>query len=273
QADYQRRTAERARADESRQRQAAIAARSSAESEAERANREAAAAAQVSDFLVGLFEPRDRVAFGAANLAFHKSQDLRARDLRARGVERLTAADLQGHPLVRARLLHEIGMIYFGHGDTDAAAPLLDEALKLRRTLLPPDHPDLARSLSGIALLRFATGDWSCIDLYQEAVAILKKQSDPESLELAEAEAGLAVCVGIYDKNQAVELFTHALKVRRARLGEYDLQTLSTLFLLTILHLSASDYARGLPLAAELLQGLEKSSADPLLLELSRKAI
>jgi tetratricopeptide (TPR) repeat protein len=163
-------------------------------------------------------------------------------------------------------------MIYFGHGDTDAAAPLLDEALKLRRTLLPPDHPDLARSLSGIALLRFATGDWSCIDLYGEAVAILKKQSDPESLELAEAEAGLAVCVGHYDKNQAVELYTHALKIRRARLGEHDLQTLSTLLLLANLHLHTRDYARGLPLIAELLRGLEKSSADPVLVEAIRMA-
>src|SRR5262249_20818151 len=163
-------------------------------------------------------------AFGAANLAFHKSQDIRARDLLARGVERLNAAELKGQPLVRARLLHEIGMIYLGHGDTDAAAPLLDEALKLRRTLLPPDHPDVARSLSGMALWRFATGDWSCIELYREAVAILKKQSDAESLELAEAEAGLAVCVGHYDKTQAVDLYTHALKIRRARLGEHDLQ-------------------------------------------------
>src|SRR5262245_34172500 len=177
-ADSERRIAKQAQKDEAEQRRAAIAARSSAESEAERANLEAATAAQVSEFLVGLFESRDRVAFGAANLAFHKSQDVRARDLLARGVARLNAAELQGQPLVRARLLHEIGMIYFGHGDTDAAAPLLDDALKLRRTLLPPEHPDLARSLSGIALLRFAIGDWSCIDLYQEAVTILKKQPD-----------------------------------------------------------------------------------------------
>src|SRR5262249_47184074 len=149
--------------------------------------------------------------------------------LLARGVQRLNAAELQGQPLVRARLLHEIGMIYFGHGDTEAAAPLLEEALKLRRALLPPDHPDLARSLSGTALLRFATGDWSCTDLYREAIAILKKQSDPESLELAEAEAGLAVCVAFTDKQQAIQLYTHALKIRRARLGEHDLQTLSTI--------------------------------------------
>src|SRR5262245_1346348 len=272
QAGHQAPTAVRSRAHESARHPAALAARSAAESEAERANREAATAAQVSDFLVGLFEPRDRVAFGAANLAFHKSQDLRASDLLARGIKRLNAAELQEQPLVRARLLHEIGTIYFGHGDTDAAAPLLDEALKLRRTLLPPDHADLARSLSGIALLRFAIGDWSCIDLYREAVAILRKQPDAESLELAEAEAGLAVCVGHYDKNEAVELYTHALKIRRARLGEHDLQTLTTLLLLTNLHLSTRDYARGLPLVDELIRSIEKHSADPMLVAVKRKA-
>jgi serine/threonine protein kinase len=270
QADHQRRTAEQAQEDESRQRQAALAAQATAESEAQRANREAATADQVSEFLVGLFEPQDRVAFGAANLGFIKSQEgLRARDLLARGVRRLNAAELKGQPLVRARLLHEIGTIYLGHGDTEAAAPLLDEALKLRRAHLPADHPDLARSLSGIAMLRFATGDWSCIDHYQEAIAILKKQSDPETLELAEAESGLAVCLDFTDRQQAIELYTHALKIRRARLGEHDLQTLTTIFLLAVSH---PDFARRLVLISELLTGLEKSSADPLLAEGLRKA-
>src|SRR5262249_57742126 len=109
---------------------------------------------------VVLFGPQAGVAFGGATPGFLKAlEGLRARDPLARGVRGLNAAELKGQPLVRARLLHEIGMIYFGHGDTEAAAPLLDEALKLRRTLLPPDHPALARSLSGIARLRVATRD------------------------------------------------------------------------------------------------------------------
>src|SRR5262249_39057098 len=160
-ADQQRRAAELAQEDEAKQRgiaeqqsTAAEAARGEAESEAKRANREAATAAPGSDFLGGLFEPRDRLVFGAASLRFQKSlEGLRARDLLARGVERLNAAELKEEPLVRARLLHEIGTIYIGLGDTEAAAPLCDEALKLRRTLLPPAHPDLVRSLHNVALL------------------------------------------------------------------------------------------------------------------------
>src|SRR5262249_18708563 len=159
-------------------------------------------------------------------------EGLRARDLLARAVERLNAAKLEEQPLVRARLLHEIGTIYIGLGDTKAAAPLCDEALKLRRNLLAPDHPDLARSIYRVALVRYVSGDWSCIDFFREAVAILKKQPDPESLELAEAESGLAVSITFHDKKQAIELYTHALKIRRSRLGEHDMQTLSTLFLL-----------------------------------------
>jgi tetratricopeptide (TPR) repeat protein len=152
---------------------------------------------------------------------------------------------------VRARLLHEIGTIYIGLGDTKAAAPLCDEALKLRRKLLPPDHPDLARSIHRVALLRYLDGDWSCLDLFREAIAILKKQPDPESLELAEAESALGLSVNLFDKKQAIELYTHALKIRRARLGEYDLQTLSTLFLLVNAHLELRDYVRGMALASE----------------------
>jgi serine/threonine protein kinase len=273
QADGQRRIAEQARLDESAQRQAAVAAQGLAETEAKRANREAATATQVSDFLVGLFEPRDRVIFGAASLGFQKSQEgLRARDLLARGVERLNAAELKDQPLVRARLLHEIGTIYIGLGDTAAAAPLCDEALTLRRALLPPAHPDLVRSLHNVALLRYQAGDWSCVDLYREAVEILKKQPDPESLELAEAESGLAVCVSFYDLKQAIELYTHALKIRRARLGDSDMQTLSTILPLAHAHLDERNIVRGLALVAELFRGLEKSSADPLLVKALRNA-
>jgi tetratricopeptide (TPR) repeat protein len=268
QANSERRVAEQAQREEATQRSAAVTARGLAETEAVRANREAATAAQVSDFLVGLFEPRDRVIFGAANLGFQKSQEgLRARDLMARGVQRLNDGELKEQPLVRARLLHEIGTIYIGLGDTKAAAPLFDEALKLRRSQLPVDHPDLARSLYDIALLKYVTGDWSCIDTFREAVAILKKQPDPESLELAQAESGLAVSVSFYDRKQALELYTHALKIRRARLGEHDLQTLSTIFLLAHTHLDLGDHVRGLALVFELLKGLEKSSADPLLIQ------
>src|SRR5262245_22036864 len=82
QADRERQAAEQAQEDEAKQRgiaeqqrKAAEAARKAAESEAKRANREAATAAQVSDFLVGLFEPPDRVIFGAASLGFQKSQE------------------------------------------------------------------------------------------------------------------------------------------------------------------------------------------------------
>jgi serine/threonine protein kinase len=273
QADSERRIAEQAQKDEFTQRQAAVKAQGLAQTEAKRANREAATADQVSDFLVGLFEPRDRLAVGAAALGFQKSQDgLRARDLLARGVERLNAAELKEQPLVRARLLYEIGTIYIGLGDTKAAAPLLNEALKLRRSLLPPDHVDLARSLDRVALVRYVTGDWSCIDLYREAIAILRKQSDPDSLELAEAESGLAVSVTFFDNQQAIELYTHALKIRRERLGAHDLQTLSTVFLLAHTYIHMRDYTRGLALASELLKGLEKSLADPLLTESLRDA-
>jgi tetratricopeptide (TPR) repeat protein len=270
----QRRIAEQAQTEESTQRQAAVSAKATAEAEATRANREAATAAQVSDFLVGLFEPRDRVAVGAGGQGYLKSQaGLRASDLLARGVQRLNAAELQGQPLVRARLLHEIGTIYIGLGDTKAATPLCDEALKLRRSLLPPDHPDLARSIHRVAFLRYLDGDWSCIDLFREAIAILKKQPDPESLELAEAESGLGLSVNLFDKKQAIELYTHALKIRRARLGEYDLQTLTTLSLLVNAHLEVRDYVPGLALASEALKGLEKSSADPQVVEALRDAI
>jgi hypothetical protein len=78
--------------------------------------------------------------------------------------------------------------------------------------------------------------------------------------------------VNLFDKKQAIELYTHALKIRRERLGEHDMQTLSTLFLLAYTHLEMRDYVRGIALASQMLKGLEKSSADPLLVEALRDA-
>src|SRR5262249_33343860 len=135
-----------------------------------------------------------------------------------------------------------IGTISFALGDLDAAGSLLEEALLLRRTLLPSDHPDLALSLRGVAQVRYVTGDWSCIDLLREAIAILEKQPDPESLEMAETETSLAACLSLFDVKEAMRRHEHALKIRRARLGDHHLQTLSTLWVLAYAHLDTRQY-------------------------------
>jgi serine/threonine protein kinase/tetratricopeptide (TPR) repeat protein len=248
-----------------------------ATNEAERANREAATATHVTNFLAGLFEPNQRLLLGAGHLGFRsgRKESLSASDLLKRGVDRLNAsAELKGQPLVRARLLHEVGTLYFALGEVEAAAPLFEEALRLRRAELPGDHPDLAVSLRALGLLRYIQGDDGAVDIYREAVAILKKQPDPESLELAETESGLAVCLfGIprYEE-EAFALAHHALAIRRKRLGDGDPQTLLNVWMVAWCHLESGQPYKALPLLAEVLTGFEKSQADPDLVALAQSA-
>jgi tetratricopeptide (TPR) repeat protein len=260
-ADYE---ADQARAEA----RSAEAARQLAVRAQEEASSQALAADQVTRFLVGLFESRDKVFISSMNLGFRERDEgtLRASDLLARGVERLNgSAALKGQPLVRARLLHEIGKIEFGLSRMDTAGPLLEEALAIRRRLLPTDHPELASSLHGVALIRQAREDDSAVELFREALAILQKQPGPPSLELAEVQAslGLALYHLGFDRTEARDLIQQAYEARRARLGEGDFETLSTLALIAYIDIDSHDILRGLPLCLRVLRGLEESKADP----------
>jgi tRNA A-37 threonylcarbamoyl transferase component Bud32/tetratricopeptide (TPR) repeat protein len=257
----------------------AEAARAAAATEAARAAREAATAEEVSAFLAGLFEPSDRLPVGAASRGFRSGQggDLRARDLLARAIGRLDAdAGLKAQPLVRARLLHQIGVISFGLGDLTAARRLLGEALALRRAHLPPAHPDRARTLIAVAHCGFLAEDAATADQYREAIGILRAV-DPDGLELAEAECGLALCVLVWDvpRGEAIQLVEHAGALRRARLGEDDFRTITTEILLAHVSYNEAEFrAVGLPeavrRAARIADRIERSAADPGLKDLFR---
>jgi CHAT domain-containing protein/tetratricopeptide (TPR) repeat protein len=52
-----------------------------------------------------------------------------------------------------ARWLNNFGILQLSLGDHQSAFPLLQEALQLRRELLPKDHPDVGSSLSSMGML------------------------------------------------------------------------------------------------------------------------
>src|SRR3970282_1496267 len=95
--------------------------------EARRANQEAEAARQVSDFLVGLFRVSDPAQSQGTSLPARETLD---------GGAQKTDQALRSQPLLQARLMSAMGRVYDNLGLFDRARPLLESALATRRKLL-----------------------------------------------------------------------------------------------------------------------------------------
>ena len=106
--------------------------------ERDRANREAAAAKSVSDFLAGLFKVSDP--------SEARGNTVTARQILDQGVRQIDSG-LATQPEVQARLMETMGEVYWSLGLYREAAPLLDKAVATRTRLLGPDHPDTLASL------------------------------------------------------------------------------------------------------------------------------
>ena len=110
--------------------------------ERDRANREAVAARQVSNFLVGLFKVSDpSEALGNA---------LTAREILDSGAKKIEA-ELAGQPEVKARLMETMGTVYTNLGLYRGAEPLLREAVATNRRTLGNNHSQTLTAINQLA--------------------------------------------------------------------------------------------------------------------------
>lgn len=151
--------------------------RALAERERDRAQAEAVKAEQMSHFLTGLFrsaDPRDGTA-----------AELTARELLDRGVEQIDR-NLATQPQIQADMLQTLGRTYLELGLYDATERLLIRALRLRERVQDPGHPDRARTLGDIGLLRYQQGKYpQAQEALLSAVAILERSPDDVAPDLA----------------------------------------------------------------------------------------
>ena len=167
---------------------------------AARAERERAAAEQVSRFLVELFE------------VFEPSESpggsLTARQLLDWGNDRISHLET---PEVRAMLATTLGRVNTSLGRYEAALPLLDSAVAELRKLPGDPRPQLAVSLHELAKLHHLRGESAtAVGLFQEALALRRGRLGDRHTDVA---------VNLHDLGLAL----HALGERedaRARLGE-----------------------------------------------------
>lgn len=115
----------------------------------EQTAREAEAARQVSDFLVGLFAVSDPDEA--------RGNTITAREILDRGAAEITR-ELSGQPVVQARLMHTIGQVYNELGLFEQGRPLLEQALTIRERELGSDDPEVAATLDDLANLHRVRG-------------------------------------------------------------------------------------------------------------------
>jgi serine/threonine protein kinase/tetratricopeptide (TPR) repeat protein len=216
-----REAAQRAQANEARQREEAVADKKKAETEAARS-------AQVASFMQGMLQGvGPSVALGRDTKMLREILDQTASRLN----------DLKGQPAVEADLRATLGRVYADLGEYTNAASMHQKALALRRTLYGDDHSDIARSLNDLAEATYQQGNYSAAEaLQRQALAMRRKLFGDENLEVAQSLNNLAESLrrqGFGDQRKlaaAEPLHREALATRRKLLGNENLVVAESLY-------------------------------------------
>ncbi len=138
-----------------------------AQTQRDRAEKEAQTALQVTEFLVGLFAMADPTEA--------KGNTITAREILDKGAAKIRE-ELKDQPLIQGTLMNTIGRVYTSLGLFEAASPLAESALALRLATFGPKHADVAASLHDLAMLRKGQGRYDESErLFREALAMRRE--------------------------------------------------------------------------------------------------
>ncbi len=216
-----------------------------AAAEAERARQQAelarAETERVVAFLAGLFRNADPgQSRGAA---------VTVREVLDRGAAQISA-DLNEAPLVRARLLHTIGDVYWKLGLVQEALPFVQEGLALREAELGPNHLDVATSLRLTAILATELGDRGQAEAsFRRVLAIREAAFGPDHLDVANSLGNLGYFLMEQDRfDEAVPVLERAIAIREQLHGPDHPDLAPSLYNLGLLHQQVGDLERAEPL-------------------------
>jgi non-specific serine/threonine protein kinase/serine/threonine-protein kinase len=216
--------------------------------ERDRANREAEAAHQVSEFLIRLFAVSDP--------SEARGNTITAREVLDTGSARI-AQELAGQPAVQGRLMSTMGTVYQSLGLYKDSAALYRQSLDVRRRALGSRDPAVAASLHDLGTLLVQSGDHAGAEAaLQQALALREALSGVDSPEVAATVGSLAqlsYARGNYAKAEA--LFGRQLDtLRRLSPGHQEALSDSLNDLAMTVEQTRSDYARAQALLRESLE-------------------
>jgi serine/threonine protein kinase/tetratricopeptide (TPR) repeat protein len=219
------------------------------------AKEQAEAASQVSQFLEGLFSVSDP---GEA-----RGNSVTAREILDQGAKKI-GRELEGQPIVRARLMVTMGRVYRRLGLYNEAQDLLEHALDLRRRLLGNESLGVADAELELAWLLSAKGSSDeALKLYQHALDVQKAVLGPETPEVAKTMSSIA---DVHTKarrfDEARALHEKALEIREKTLGLDDPEVSNSLNLLGNLYMTEGSPAKAIPYYERALKIREKALGE-----------
>jgi serine/threonine protein kinase len=134
--------------------------------------------------------------------------------------------DFAEQPETHSNLLMALGQSYYKIGLLDEAATSIQEALDIRRRTSGSEHEKVAESLTALALVDAAQGDYEGARmLHTKALALRRKLHLGDSLEVTESLIGLArVLLAKGHPAQAEPLLLEAVRTREKLLIAEDLR-------------------------------------------------
>ena len=193
----------------------ALIQRALAQSQTARAEKEADAARQTTNFLIGLFR--------LADPSEARGSTVTAREILDEASQRVDA-ELAKQPEIQARLLRTLGTVYTGLGLYREAQPLLNRSVAMARARPTVDPVALSDELNDLADLQTLQADYAAAErAYREAIARAgpRPKDHASGITLANSLYGLGnVLQGEGHYPEAERSFRDALALQRKLYGE-----------------------------------------------------
>jgi serine/threonine-protein kinase len=203
--------------------------------ERDRAQLEVRKAEQVSAFLTSLFQISDP--------SQSKGETITARELLDRGAARIEK-ELTDQPEVQATMMSVIGEVYVSLGLYEAALPLFEQALDIRRDLRGQNDPESAKIMDNLGVLQRLRGEYKTAEnLAREVLALQRKVLGEEHPEVANSLNNLAEAMRVQGNYTAAEThYREALAIRQKLLGHEHRDVADTINNLALLLYAMGDH-------------------------------